>query len=213
MAEENNGAKIEFKKYELKPLPYALDALEPYINKDLLDIHYNGHHKGYVTGANNLLTRYEKIVKGEESSYDLQGVIRPLIFNVNGNKLHTMFWNNMATPGSKGGGKPGGKLADMVEKQYGSFDKFKKAFTDAANSLLGTGWTVLYYDKETGNLQISTVENHFMNHIADMPVLLIVDEFEHAYYLQYKNKRVDFITAWWNLINWSDAENTLRKFL
>lgn len=207
---EENSSGAAFRKYELKPLPYNLDALEPYIAKDLLDIHYNAHHKSYVTGANNLLTRYEKIVKGDEDRFDLQGVIRPLIFNINGNKLHSMFWKNMAPTGS-GGAKPGGQLADLIDKQYGGFDKFKKAFTDAANSLLGTGWTILYYDKEIGNLQITTVENHFMNHIADLPVLLIVDEFEHAYYLQYKNKRVDFITAWWNLINWDDAENTLRK--
>ena len=101
----------------------------------------------------------------------------------------------------------------MITEQYGSFDKFKKIFTEAANSNPGTGWAVLNYDKENGNLQIMTVENHFMNHLAEMPVILIVDEFEHAYYLQYKNKRGDYLTNWWNLVNWDDAEKRLEKHL
>jgi Superoxide dismutase len=183
---------IQFKKYELPPLPYKIDALEPYISKDIIDIHYNGHHKGYVNGANTFLERMEKILNGQLTSgqYDIQGLLRGLVFNINGHKLHALYWNNMA-PAGKGGGKPGGVLGDLIEKQYGSFEKFKQVFTEAANSLPGTGWTVLYYDTESGNLEITTFENHFQNHIAELPIILILDEFEHAYYLQYKNKRAD----------------------
>ncbi|MCQ4407346.1 MAG: superoxide dismutase [Sulfolobaceae archaeon] len=202
-----------YKRYELPPLPYKVDALEPYISKDIVDVHYNGHHKGYVNGANQFLERMEKVIKGElqPGQYDVQGLMRGLVFNINGHKLHALYWQNMA-PAGKGGGKPSGLLADLIEKQFGSFERFKQVFTETANSLPGTGWTVLYYDTETGNLQIMTIENHFMNQIIELPVLLIVDEFEHAYYLQYKNKRADYINAWWNVVNWDDAENRLRKY-
>jgi Fe-Mn family superoxide dismutase len=202
-----------YKRYELPPLPYKVDELEPYISKDIVDVHYNGHHKGYVNGANQFLERMEKVIKGElqPGQYDVQGLMRGLVFNINGHKLHAIYWQNMA-PAGKGGGQPGGLLADLINKQFGSFERFKQVFTETANSLPGTGWTVLYYDNETGNLQIMTIENHFMNQIIELPVLLIVDEFEHAYYLQYKNKRADYINAWWNVVNWDDAENRLRKY-
>jgi Fe-Mn family superoxide dismutase len=205
---------IQFKKYELPPLPYKIDALEPYISKDIIDVHYNGHHKGYVNGANTFLERMEKILNGQLTSgqYDIQGLLRGLVFNINGHKLHALYWKNMA-PAGKGGGKPGGVLGDLIEKQYGSFEKFKQVFTEAANSLPGTGWTVLYYDTESSNLEIMTFENHFQNHIAELPIILILDEFEHAYYLQYKNKRADYINAWWNVVNWDDADKKLQKYL
>jgi Fe-Mn family superoxide dismutase len=200
------------RKYELPQLPYKIDGLEPYISKDIVDVHYNGHHKGYVNTANTLLDRYNGIIKGDVTSYDLHGLIRLLTFNISGDKLHTLYWDNMA-PSGKGGGSPGGALGDKINKQYGSFDKFKKLFTEAANSNPGTGWAVLNYDKETDNLQIMTVENHFMNHLAEMPVILILDEFEHAYYLQYKNKRADYVGNWWNIVNWDFAEKKLQQYL
>ncbi len=208
------AVQVEFKKYELPPLPYKVDALEPYISKDIIDVHYNGHHKGYVNGANSFLDRMNKLVKGELASgqYDMMGLMRGLVFNINGHKLHDLYWKMMA-PNGKGGGKPGGALADLIEKQYGSFEKFKQVFNDAANSLPGTGWTVLYYDNENSNLQIMTFENHFQNHIAELPIVMIVDEFEHAYYLQYKNKRADYLSAWWNLANWEEADKKLQKYL
>lgn len=199
-----------FKRYELPKLPYSFDALEPHIAKGVLEPHYSVNHKGYVDNANKFLDRYEKILKGEVTSYDVQGILRALTFNINGHNLHKLFWNNMA-PTGKGGDKPGGKLADMIDKQYGTFDRFRQAFTEAANSVLGSGWTVLCCDAETKNLQIMTVENHFMNHLATTPILLLVDEWEHAYFLQYKTKRADYINAWWNLVNWSDSEKTLAS--
>ncbi|BDC19710.1 superoxide dismutase [Acidianus sp. HS-5] len=202
------------KKYELPPLPYNVDALEPYISKDIIDVHYNGHHKGYVNGANSFVDRVNKVLKGEISAgqYDIQGLLRGLVFNINGHKLHSLYWQNMA-PAGKGGGKPGGAIGDLIEKQYGSFEKFKALFTEAANSLPGTGWTVLYYEVENDNLQIMTFENHFQNHIAELPILLILDEFEHAYYLQYKNKRADYVNNWWNLVNWDFADKKLQQVM
>jgi len=201
-----------FKRYELPPLPYSINALEPHISGQVIDVHYNGHHKGYVNGANATIERLEKIIKGDVTSYDIQGLLRNLFFNVNGHKLHTLYWYSMA-PAGKGGGTPGGYLGDLITKQFGSFDKFKALFTEVMRSLPGCGWTVLYYDPETGNLEFTTFENHYNQHIAELPVLLIVDEFEHAYYLQYKNNRNGYLDAIWNVINWEEAENRLRKYM
>ncbi|MEM3671008.1 MAG: superoxide dismutase [Thermoprotei archaeon] len=205
--------KKELKKYELPPLPYKLDALEPYVSAQIMDVHYNGHHKGYVNAANTTVEKVEKIIKGEAAGYDLQGVVRNLVFNINGHKLHSIFWNNMGPAGSKGGGKPGGVLADLINKQYGNFDRFKAVFNDVMKSLTGTGWAVLYFDPETNKLTFTTVENHFINQIIELPVVMIVDEFEHAYYLQYKNNRNAYLDAWWNVVNWEDAERNLQKHL
>ena len=202
----------ELKKYELPSLPYNLDALEPYISKEIMDVHYNGHHKAYVNGANATIDKINQITKGDVKGYDLAGVVRNLVFNVNGHKLHSLFWSAMA-PNGKGGGKPGGALEDLINKQYGSFDVFKQLFTDSMKSLTGTGWTVLLFDKETNRLEISTIENHFINHIAELPIVQIVDEFEHAYYLQYKNNRNAYIDAWWNVANWDFANKVLEKYL
>jgi Fe-Mn family superoxide dismutase len=201
---------VGFKRYELLPLPYGIDALEPYISKEIMDVHYNAHHKGYVSMTNKLLDRYESVIKGESTSYDLQGILRLLTFNLNGHKLHTLFWNSLA-PAGKGGDTPGGRIADIIGRQYGGFDGFKKAFTEAANSLPGIGWTLLYYDEEAKGINIMTVENHFMNHVAMTNPILILDEFEHAYYLQYKNKRTDYIDAWWNVVNWENANKILKN--
>jgi len=124
---------LELKKYELPSLPYKLDALEPYISKDIMDVHYNVHHKGYVTNANATIDKLNQIAKGEVKSYDLSGVVRNLVFNVNGHKLHTLFWKAMA-PSGKGGGKPGGALEDLINKQYGSFEVFKQIFGEFMRS-------------------------------------------------------------------------------
>ncbi|MEM0363836.1 MAG: superoxide dismutase [Sulfolobaceae archaeon] len=206
--------QVQFKRYELPPLPYKLDALEPYISREIMDVHYNGHHRGYVNASNSLLERLEKVIKGDlaQGNYDIQGILRGLTFNINGHKLHAIYWENMAPPG-KGGGKPGGALADLINKHYGSFERFKQIFTEAATSLPGSGWTALLYDPENNGLEIMTIENHFLNHIAELPIILIVDEFEHAYYLQYKNKRGDYLNAWWNVVNWEYAEKKLQKYL
>ncbi|MEM3405174.1 MAG: hypothetical protein QXZ01_02485, partial [Candidatus Micrarchaeaceae archaeon] len=100
---EDIGSQNElFKKYELKPLPYKLDALEPYISKDILDVHYNGHHKGYVTTLNKLIDRFSQVVSGDATSYDIQGIIRGIVFNLNGHKLHSLYWNNMAEESRRG---------------------------------------------------------------------------------------------------------------
>lgn len=201
------------KKYELPPLPYKNDALEPHISAQIMELHHDFHHKGYVTGANAAVEKIEKVVKGEVSGYDWAGIVRNLVFNLNGHRLHNVFWNNMGPAGSKGGGKPGGKLADLINLQFGSFDKFKQIYSELMKSLTGSGWTILYYDEESGKLTFTTVENHFINHIVDLPVVLLLDEWEHAYYLQYKSNRNAYLDAWWNVVNWDDAEKRLQRHL
>jgi Fe-Mn family superoxide dismutase len=210
---EMSTFKPELKKYELPPLPYNYDALEPYISKDIMDLHYNVHHKGYVNGANAAIDKIEKIFKGEVKDHDWAGVVRNFVFNSNGARLHNVFWQNLGSPGSKGGGKPGGKLGDLIDKQFGGFDKFKQVYTDVMRSLTGSGWTIMYYEKDLGRLVFTTVENHFINHIVDLPIVILLDQWEHAYYLQYKTNRNAYIDAWWNVVNWDDAEKRLQKHL
>ena len=204
---DNN--RMGFKRYTQLPMPYKFDALEPHISKEIMEPHYSMNHKAYVDNANKFIERYEKVIAGEVKDYDIQGILRAITFNVNGHKLHARFWNNMAGEG-KGGGKPGGKVGDLITSHYGSFDRFKQIFTEAANSMLGAGWTALCYDKETGNPQIMTIENHFMNKVAGAPVLALIDEWEHAFNMQYKTKRADYVAAWWNVVNWDDAEKVLE---
>jgi Fe-Mn family superoxide dismutase len=144
------------KKYELPPLPYSYEALEPYISREIMTLHHTKHHQAYVTGANAALERLEKQRKGENPE-NVRGILRDLSFNLSGHKLHAVFWPNMA-PSGKGGGTPGGSLADQINRDFGSFEAFKKQFSDAAKNVEAVGWAILTYDAESDTLLIYQVE-------------------------------------------------------
>ncbi len=199
------------KRYELPPLPYAYNALEPYISEEIMRLHHDKHHLSYVNGANAALEKLEKYRKGE-MQIDVRAVLRDLSFHFNGHILHSIFWPNMA-PQGKGGGKPGGYLADYIARDFGGFDAFKKEFSDTAKTVEGVGWAVLYYDTLNDQLLILGVEKHNLMHAANLSVLLALDVWEHAYYLQYKNDRASYVDNWWNVVNWDDVEARLRKAL
>ena len=131
------------KKYELPPLPYAPDALEPHISKEQLSLHHDKHHQGYVTGANANLEKLEK-ARQEGLDLDMKALLKELSFNIGGHVLHSLFWPGMA-PAGTGGGTPGGALADMIDREWGSFDRFKSEFSKAATSTEGSGWAALAY--------------------------------------------------------------------
>ena len=135
---------------------------------------------------------------------DVRGVLRDLSFNIDGHKLHTIFWPNMA-PAGKGGGKPGGRLADKMDQDFGGFDKFKAQFSDACKTVEGSGWALLLYDREIDTLVLTQIEKQNFMHLAELPILLSADEWEHAYYLQYLNDRAKYVEAWWNVVNWDDV--------
>ena len=196
-------------KYELPPLQYAYKALEPHISEKIMTLHHDKHHQAYVNGANAALDKLDKARKGE-MSIDTRAVLRDYSFNIDGHILHTIFWPNMA-PAGKGGGTPGGKLADKLQKDFGGFDKFKAQFSDAAKTVEGVGWALLLYDHWGDQLVLTQVEKQNLMHLAQMPILLALDVFEHAYYLDYLNDRAKYVDAWWNVVNWSDVDSRLGK--
>ena len=197
------------KTYTLPPLPYAYEALEPHISKQIMTLHHDKHHKAYVTGANAAMDKLDKARKGE-MQIDVRAVIRDFSFNADGHILHSLFWPNMAPPG-KGGGTPGGKLADRINQDFGGFDKFKAQFSEAFKTIEGSGWAMLIYEPTSDQLIISQIEKHNLNHIAQSEVILCSDGWEHAFYLQYLNDKAKYGEAWWNVVNWSEADARLGK--
>jgi superoxide dismutase, Fe-Mn family len=197
------------KTYALPPLPYPYEALEPYISKQIMTLHHDKHHNAYVTGANAALDKLEKARAGS-LQVDIRGVLRDLSFNVDGHKLHSIFWNNMA-PAGKGGGSPGGKLADKINSDFGSLDKFKQQFGDAAKAVEGSGWALLLYDSEIDTLVMTQIEKQNFMHLAELPVIIATDLWEHAFYLQYLNDKAKYVDAWWNVVNWDDAGKRFDK--
>jgi Fe-Mn family superoxide dismutase len=196
------------KKYALPALPYANNALEPHISGEIMTLHHTKHHQAYVNGANAALDRLEKQRKGENPE-NVRGILRDLSFNVSGHKTHAVFWPNMAPPG-KGGGEPGGGIADKIAQDFGTFDAFKAQFADAAKNVEASGWGMLTYDTEADALLIYQVEKQNFMHPPHLPLILTLDVWEHAYYLQYKNDRGAYVDAWWNVVNWDDVDKRYR---
>ena len=197
------------KTYTLPPLPYKYDALEPHISQQIMTLHHDKHHAAYVNGANAALDKLEKARAGQ-MQIDVRGVLRDLSFNIDGHKLHSIFWPNMAPPG-KGGGAPGGKLADKINQDFGGFDKFKAQFSDAAKTVEGSGWALLLYDQEIDSLVLTQIEKQNFMHLAELPILLGADLWEHAFYLQYLNDKGKYVDAWWNVVNWDDVGKRFDK--
>jgi Fe-Mn family superoxide dismutase len=197
------------KIYTLPPLPYKYDALAPFISEKVMTLHHDKHHQAYVNGANAALEKLAKARK-DELQIDVRAVLRDYSFNVDGHILHSIFWPNMAQPG-KGGGVPGGRLADKIDQDFGAFDKFKAQFSDAAKTVEGSGWALLLHDPETDQLVLTQVEKQNFMHLAQMTILLGLDVWEHSYYLDYLNDRSKYVDNWWNVINWSDVDMRLSK--
>ncbi|HLC99216.1 MAG TPA: superoxide dismutase [Candidatus Nanoarchaeia archaeon] len=194
---ENKGT------YVLPKLDYKYEDLEPFISMEQLRIHYEKHHQAYVNGANAILEKLEKARK-ENSELDMKSTLKELSFNIGGHLLHSLFWANLA-PKGKGGEGPKGKLGDEIKKEFGSFERFKSEFTKAAASVEGSGWAALTYCMQTKRPIIMQVEKHNTNVYPAFKILLVVDVFEHAYYIDYKNDRAKFIEAFWNIVNWKEA--------
>jgi Fe-Mn family superoxide dismutase len=195
------------KLYQLKPLPYDYDALAPVISEDLLRLHHDKHHAAYVNGANNILNKLDKARK-ENMDLDMKATCKEFSFHFGGLFLHERFWQNMG-PADQAGGKPGGRIGDAIEKEFGSFERFKKEFTMAANSAEGSGWASLSYCGHTDRPVMIQIEKHNVNVGPQQRVLLVLDVWEHAYYMDYKNDRAKFVENWWNIVNWDAVEQRL----
>jgi len=191
----------ENRLYTLPALPYGYGDLAPSISEEQLRIHHTKHHQAYVTGANTLYERLDKARK-EGSDVDQKAVAKELSFHIGGFLLHALFWENLAPAGKGGGGVPGGALAQQIEKDFGSFERFKKEFIAATAGVEGSGWGALSYCRKTGRLVLMQIEKHNVNVFPAFPVLMVVDAWEHAYYIDYKNDRAKYLENIWNIISW-----------
>jgi superoxide dismutase, Fe-Mn family len=195
-------------EYKLPPLPYAYDALEPYIDARTMEIHYTKHHQGYVNSLNKTLQNYPNLqtMSPDELLKDLSAMpkdIRTAVRNyAGGNANHTFFWRIMK---KDGGDNPRGAIADIIKKIFGNFSALQDQFNTTAKTVFGSGWAWLCVDRK-GDLVIVSSENQDSPLSQGLSPILGLDVWEHAYYLKYQNKRADYITAWWHVINWDQVE-------
>ena len=200
------------KLYALPDLPYAYDALAPYMSKDLVTLHHDKHHAAYVNGANAILQRLDK-AKADGADFDTKATYKEMSFHIGGHLLHYLFWDNLAPAGKGGGGAPTGALASLLDREYGSFERFKKIFSQAAASVEGSGWATLTFCQLTNRPIIMQVEKHNVNIYPMFRILMALDVWEHAYYLDYKNDRAKFIEAYWNIVNWAAVSKSLEEVM
>ncbi len=195
--------------YQLPNLPYEYEALEPVISSEIMRIHHTKHHLAYVNNLNNALQKY----KEAELNQDLNQMIaleKDIRFNGGGHINHSIFWTNLAPQGKGGGGKPEGALLEAIEVDFGHYQNFVDKFSQAAISIQGSGWAWLGFDKALGQLRIVTCQNQDPLATLGLIPLLGIDVWEHAYYLQYKNVRADYVKAIWQIINWDNVGQRLQ---
>ncbi|MGV3464832.1 MAG: superoxide dismutase SodA [Heyndrickxia sp.] len=192
--------------FELPQLPYAYDALEPHIDKETMNIHHTKHHNTYVTNLNNALQGQDELLSKsvEDLISNLDAVpeaARTAVRNNGGGHAnHSLFWKLLSP---NGGGAPAGDLADAINSKFGSFDKFKEDFAAAAAGRFGSGWAWLVVNN--GELEITSTPNQDNPLMEGKTPLLGLDVWEHAYYLNYQNRRPDYIKAFWNVVNWDEV--------
>ncbi|MGM0931735.1 superoxide dismutase [Arthrobacter sp. NPDC055138] len=188
-------------KYELPELDYDYAALEPHISARIMELHHSKHHATYVAGANTALEQLaDARSKGEFGN--VPKLSKDLAFHLGGHTNHSIFWKNLSP---EGGDKPTGELASAIDEYFGSFDAFRGHFGAAALSLQGSGWAVLAYEPLGGNLVIEQLYDQQGNIPVGTIPLLMLDMWEHAFYLDYVNVKADYVKAFWNIVNWADV--------
>ena len=200
---------VAYAEYKLPPLPYAKNALKPYISKKTLSFHYGKHHKGYVDTLNKLIKEkklsempLEDLIKSAAQDPELKTIFNNAAQNWN----HTFYWASMQP---KGGGQPTGKVADLINQAFGSYDKFKKQFIDAGKKLFGSGWVWLVLN-DKGGLEILATKDSDLPLLHNSKAILVCDIWEHAYYLDYQNRRQDYLEVFLgHLVNWDFANHNL----
>jgi len=187
--------------YSLPELPYDYAALEPHISGKIMQLHHDKHHQAYVTGANTAL---EQLGEARESGNlaAVNKLEKDLAFNLGGHVNHTIFWNNLSP---EGGGEPEGELAEAIKDQFGSFAAFQAHFTAVATGIQGSGWSVLAWDALGQRLAIFQLFDQQANAPLGLTPLLMLDMWEHAFYLDYLNVKADYVKAFWNIANWQDV--------
>lgn len=193
--------------HRLPPLPYAYNALEPWIDEKTMRIHHDKHHQSYVDGLNKAEKKLEE-ARRTGNFDEVKHWERELAFNGAGHYLHTIFWDAMSP---RGGGKPSGALLQEIGRSFGSYDAFKKQFTEAANKVEGGGWAILVWSPRSHRLEILTAEKHQNWSQWDVVPLLPLDVWEHAYYLKHQDNRAAYTRDWWNVVNWPYVTDRFNK--
>jgi Fe-Mn family superoxide dismutase len=190
--------------YILPELSYKYNELEPVISEEQLRVHHDKHHLAYINAANSILEKYSGGIGEEEK----KNAARDLSFNVGGHILHSLFWPTMAPPGK--GGEPGQLTLKSIEKDFINFENFKDIFSKNAISVQGSGWSALSYDPNVDRLLITQIEKHDVNLYPALSIVMVLDVWEHAYYLDYQNNRANFVNEFYKILNWQEVENRLR---
>ena len=188
--------------YTLPELPYDYAALEPHISGKIMELHHDKHHATYVAGANQALEQLAEAREDGTIGAKAPLLSRNLAFHLGGHTNHSIFWQNLSP---NGGGSPEGELGAAINDQFGSFDKFQAHFTAVALTLQGSGWAVLGYDTIGQRLVIEQLTDQHGNISAAIIPVVLLDMWEHAFYLDYQNVKPDYVKAWWNVVNWADA--------
>ncbi len=193
--------------YTLPDLKYDHGQLEPHLSARILQLHHDKHHLAYVNGANETLEKLEEARKSGNFGA-INALEKSLAFHISGHKLHSILWTNMKP---HGGGDPTGDVKGQIEADFGGFEAFRKHFNAASAGVQGSGWGVLAWEPLAGRLIINQVYDHQGEHAQGSVPILVCDVWEHAYYLQYENRRPEWITAFWNVINWDDVNRRLTE--
>lgn len=189
-------------QYTLPDLPYDYGALEPHISGRIMELHHDKHHNAYVNGANTALERLQAARSNGDFTY-INQLEKDLAFNLGGHVNHSIFWKNMSPDG---GGKPDGELGAAIDEHFGSFDGFQAQFTSVATGIQGSGWAILAWDTLGNRLATFQLYDQQANIPATMIPVAQLDMWEHAFYLDYVNVKGDYVKAWWNVVNWADAQ-------
>jgi Fe-Mn family superoxide dismutase len=188
-------------RYVLPDLPYDYGALEPHISGRIMELHHSKHHKAYVDGANSALEQLQE-ARAKDQFDSVSVLERTLAFNASGHVLHSLFWRNLAPDG---GGRPTGALAQAIDTHFRNFDAFKQQLSRTAATIMGSGWAALVWDSVGKELLITEFHDHQSSTIQGTVPLLVLDAWEHAYYLQYYNEKARYFEAVWHLWNWKDV--------
>ena len=201
--------------FTLAPLPYAYDALEPFIDKQTMELHHDKHHQGYVTNLNKALqtTKHPAVTSLEDIFKNITSFDTAVRNNAGGHYNHTLFWSLMRENKEAKPNNADGKVADAINASFGSLDEFKKQFADAGAKRFGSGWAWLVVENKKLKITSTPNQDNTLMSISEVKgnPILALDVWEHAYYLKYQNKRTDYITAWWNVVNWTKVNELLAK--
>lgn len=193
--------------YQLPELPFSSGSLWPFLTEQQIRIHHQHHHQAYVDNANRLLDELREL-RHNATGADIKSLSRALTFNLSGHKLHTLFWENLQAKDKET--LPSG-IKKEIEKNFDSIDNFKTEFSTLANTVFGSGWAALAYNRESDSLIIYQIEKHNDNMLPNHKILLIIDVWEHAYYIDYIHNRGRYVDAFWEVVNWKKVDERLKK--